>query len=129
MDDLEKLIWIEGLKNALQYDGKANLGSVMGKIMAEMPELRKKAKEIKKLIPPIITQINSLDKTAQKKKVLAFDPHALDEEEPEEEDKSLPPLPNAVDGEVVMRLAPYPSGALHIGNARMCVLNDQYVKR
>ena len=28
-----------------------------------------------------------------------------------------------------MRLAPYPSGALHIGNARMIVLNDEYVKR
>jgi glutamyl-tRNA synthetase len=28
-----------------------------------------------------------------------------------------------------MRLAPYPSGALHIGNARMVVLNDEYIKK
>ena len=28
-----------------------------------------------------------------------------------------------------MRLAPYPSGALHIGNARMVILNSEYAKR
>ena len=28
-----------------------------------------------------------------------------------------------------MRLAPFPSGPLHIGNARMVVLNDYYVKK
>src|SRR2546428_14186688 len=40
-----------------------------------------------------------------------------------------PPLPDAVDGKVVLRLAPYPSGPLHIGNARAVVLNDAYAKR
>src|SRR5437016_9902789 len=43
--------------------------------------------------------------------------------------KELPPLSNAVDGKVVLRLAPYPSGPLHIGNARAFVLNDAYAKK
>ncbi len=129
MDDIEKIIWIEGLKNALQYGGKANIGSIMGKIMAERVDLRARAKEIKNVIFPILSQINALDPASQKAKVLKLDPHALDEKETVEEEKTLPDLPNAIDGQVVMRLAPFPSGALHIGNARMCVLNDEYVKR
>ena len=44
------------------------------------------------------------------------------------EKKELPPLEN-VKKKVVMRLAPFPSGPLHIGNARMVILNDYYVKR
>src|SRR5437879_12419205 len=43
--------------------------------------------------------------------------------------KQPTPLPTAVDGKVVLRLAPYPSGPLHIGNARAFVLNDAYAKR
>src|SRR2546430_16962046 len=43
--------------------------------------------------------------------------------------KELPPLPDAVDGRVVLRLAPHPSGPLHIGNARAFVLNDAYAKK
>ncbi|MEJ2294003.1 MAG: glutamate--tRNA ligase, partial [Candidatus Lokiarchaeota archaeon] len=47
-----------------------------------------------------------------------------------EEEKTLPDLPDLDQfKQVVMRLAPYPSGALHIGNARMIVLNNEYVKR
>ncbi|MCK4285494.1 MAG: glutamate--tRNA ligase, partial [Candidatus Lokiarchaeota archaeon] len=46
------------------------------------------------------------------------------------EEKKLPPLPEIDEFEkIVMRLAPYPSGALHIGNARMVILNDEYVKK
>ena len=44
--------------------------------------------------------------------------------------KELPELPNLTHfKKVIMRLAPYPSGALHIGNARMIILNDEYTKR
>ena len=35
----------------------------------------------------------------------------------------------AIEGKVVMRIAPYPSVALHIGNTRQLILNDYYVNR
>ena len=39
----------------------------------------------------------------------------------------LPELEN--NKNVVMRLAPFPSGPLHIGNARPYIINDEYVKK
>jgi glutamyl-tRNA synthetase len=50
------------------------------------------------------------------------------EEKRHEEKHELNPLPN-VKGKVIMRMAPFPSGPLHIGNSRMAILNDEYVKR
>lgn len=131
MDELEKVVRIEALKNALKYEN-AQVNSVMGKIMAEKPEFRSRAKDVIKTVKRIVNEINEWDEDKQKKMVLDLDPHALDEEESKPEEKTLPELPNAKIGDkdkpVVMRLAPYPSGALHIGNARMIVLNDEYVK-
>lgn len=48
--------------------------------------------------------------------------------EKQEKIHELPELEGAENG-VVMRLAPNPSGPLHIGHTRMAILNDEYVKR
>ena len=130
MDEIDKIIWIEGLKNAVKFNGKANPKAIMGKLMRDRPELRQKGNELKPRVAQIISKVNSLSITEQKQKVLKLDAHALDKKEkigPEK--KVLPELPGAISKKVVMRLAPYPSGALHIGNARMVVLNDEYVKK
>jgi len=42
--------------------------------------------------------------------------------------EGLKELPNVKEGKVIMRLAPFPSGPLHIGNARNMILNDEYAK-
>ncbi|MCF2139581.1 MAG: glutamate--tRNA ligase [Candidatus Lokiarchaeota archaeon] len=130
MDEIDKIIWIEGLKNAIHFKGKANNKAVIGKLMRDRPDLRSQGKIIKPKVQVIVEQINQLTIEEQTKKVLQLDSHALDpEEKAQKEEKILPDLPNAEKGKVIMRLAPYPSGALHIGNARMVVLNDEYVKR
>ncbi|MHA1720781.1 MAG: glutamate--tRNA ligase [Promethearchaeota archaeon] len=130
MDEIDKIIWIEGLKNAVKFNGKANPKAIMGKLMRDRPELRQQGKEIKPKIAQILSKINSLSIEEQKIKVLKLDAHALDKKEKAgPEKKVLPELPGAEPKKVVMRLAPYPSGALHIGNARMVVLNDEYVKK
>ena len=130
MDEIDKIIWIEGLKNAVKFNGKANPKAIMGKLMRDLPELRQKGEELKPRVAHIISKVNSLSILEQKQKVLKLDSHSLDKKEkvgPEK--KILPDLPGAISKKVVMRLAPYPSGALHIGNARMVVLNDEYVKK
>jgi len=129
MNDLENMIWLEGLKNAIKFSGKADAKAILGKIMKERADLRSQSQTLKPLIEKIMSEINALDIESQKQKVLAIDAHALDKEERGPEKKILPDLPNAQSGKPVFRLAPFPSGALHIGNARMIVLNDEYCKR
>ncbi len=128
-EELEKFLWIFALKNAVKHQSVPQKGAIMKKIMGEFPELRKEAKKISVKLEEIIPKIENMSHRERINKLLSLNPKALEEEETQEEEKGLPPLPNLDKHEkVVMRLAPYPSGALHIGNARMIVLNDEYVK-
>ncbi|MFX1408904.1 MAG: glutamate--tRNA ligase [Promethearchaeota archaeon] len=128
--EIKKILWIAGLKNALKFNGKPDKKAIMGKLMAQMPELRPHVKKIKPILDGIMVEISNLTLEQQESKLSQLDPHALDKKESKEEKKELPELPRLDEfKKVVMRLAPYPSGALHIGNARMIVLNDAYVKK
>ncbi|MFX1327788.1 MAG: glutamate--tRNA ligase [Promethearchaeota archaeon] len=129
-EDIKRILWLSGLKNAVKFDGKPNKKAIMGKLMASRPDLKSQTKVVLPLLDQIIEEIVKLNPEEQKNKLLELDPHALDKKETIEEKKELPELPNISKfKKIVMRLAPYPSGALHIGNARMIILNDQYVRR
>ncbi|MHA1729105.1 MAG: glutamate--tRNA ligase [Promethearchaeota archaeon] len=133
MEGAERILTIEALKNAVEFK-KVRSKAVLGKLMQQMPEYRKKPKEIMPILDKVVKKVNELSKEQCIKELLKLDPHAFEEEKTKSaEEKVLPDLPNAEIGNkkipVVMRLAPYPSGALHIGNARMLVLNDEYVKK
>ncbi|MGC8812641.1 MAG: glutamate--tRNA ligase, partial [Candidatus Aenigmatarchaeota archaeon] len=123
---MEEKILKHCLINAVKYGGKAKVDAVLGKILAENPELKEKREELLKKIKEAVKEVNSLSLDEQKRKLKEL---GIEIEKPKVEKKELPPLPNAEVGKVVMRLAPYPSGPLHIGNARMVILNDEYVKR
>ncbi|MBS7279539.1 MAG: glutamate--tRNA ligase [Candidatus Freyarchaeota archaeon] len=128
--NLEQIILKYALANAVKFGGTANQKAVMGKIIAENPDLKSQIKEVGKLASQIIEDVNKYTLDQQKKKLLEIAPELLEEEKRVEEVKELPPLPNVERyKQVVMRLAPYPSGPLHIGNTRMVILNDEYVKR
>ncbi len=129
-EEIKETIWIRGLKNAINFGGKPNRKAVMGKLMAERKDLQSQAKNVIPILNQIIEEIENLSLEQQKKRLLELDPKALEKKEIKEESKELPPLPDIENYErIVMRLAPYPSGALHIGNARGIVLNDEYVKK
>ncbi|MHA1271251.1 MAG: glutamate--tRNA ligase [Candidatus Helarchaeota archaeon] len=125
-DDLNKIIRELAIRNAIKHDGKASEKAVLGMFLGKYKEYKSQIKEIREIITEIIEDINSM--TIEQLKSI-YTPTKKSIIQPFEE-KELPPLPNAEKySKIIMRLAPYPSGPLHIGNARMVILNDYYIKR
>ncbi|MEX2719597.1 MAG: glutamate--tRNA ligase [Candidatus Sigynarchaeum springense] len=133
--DLKIIIRKSALINAAKYNGTAQAGSVLSAIMGEMKELRSKAKEIKPLVEEAVKEVNAMAIDRIMAELATFGINA-DELGPKrkEEKEGLPPLPDMekTSGHLpytpIFRMAPFPSGPLHIGNARMVVLNDEYAK-
>ncbi|UCE80927.1 MAG: glutamate--tRNA ligase [Methanobacteriota archaeon] len=125
--NVEAVVRKYALQNAVFYGGKATIGAVMGKVMAENPDLRPRAKEISTLAESIVAEVNAMPSEAQRKSLQENAPDLLVRETKPKE-FSLPDLA-AVEGPVRMRIAPNPSGPLHVGHSRMAILNDEYVKR
>jgi len=121
---MRELIRKYALKNAVEH-GDAQKQAVIGKVFADDPELKQEAEEVVQEAEEIIEKVNGLSQEEMEAEKQQFT-----YESEQEDDDSLPDLPEADSEEgVTMRIAPFPSGMLHIGNARMAVLNDEYVKR
>lgn len=125
--ELKEDIRKTALLNAIKHEGKAQTGSVIGKILGEKPDLRSKIKEISTLVNKIVKEVNTLSFDEQKSIVEENWPEALVKEKVEKE-KHLPPLPN-VDKyrQVVTRFSPNPDCVLHLGSARAIILCHEYV--
>ncbi len=132
MDDLELEIRKAVLDNAVKYDGIPTVSSVMSALLGSRSDLRSRASEVKQLVQRLVEEITKMSKEDQIRELKKLAPELLKSHDKTEtlEDKEPPELPN-VDkwSKIVMRLAPFPSGPLHVGNARMVILNDYYVKR
>ncbi len=127
MADVLSEIRKAALLNALNFGGKANAKAVAGKILGAIPEARKDIAGTMKLVEKIVSEINAMPPELQKKEAEKLDVKP-EQKRAATEEKKLPELPKATKGKVVMRLAPNPNGPLHIGHARMIVLNDEYAK-
>lgn len=111
------------LENALKYEGKANTGSVLSALFSEGLDKSEITNYIP-LIQEVVNEVNSLDSEKQK---IELDNSGIQISKREVRE-GLPELTNAIKGKVVTRFAPFPSGPLHLGNARPLILNDEYVK-
>ncbi len=123
---LDKVIRKYALENAIKYQGKANAGSVIGKVISEFPEEDKQ--KLIQSVQEAVKEVNRIILAEQIKEAEKKYPEILKKKEKAKEERILHELPN-VKGKVVMRFAPYPSGPLHIGNARPAILNDEYCKK
>jgi len=127
--EVRELIRRIALLNAISYEGKAEVQPVLGKILAERPHLKEKVKHVASVAAEVVEEVNKLSLEQQRKIVERRWPEALVEEKVEEE-RGLPPLPNAEKYErVVTRFAPNPDCVLHLGSARAIILCYEYAKR
>lgn len=127
MDDLALFIRKFALDNARRYNGVPNQGSVVGKILAERPELKQKLKEVMPQIRAVCDEVKLLPVEKQVEELQKIAPELLEDRKIVEE-KKLKPLKNAEKGKVVMRLAPSPSGMQHIGHGVVFSLSHLYCK-
>lgn len=111
--------------NAAKY-GKANEKAVMGKVMAENPELRSRVKEVLEMVRECIAEFESLSEGEKGELIRKFSIEKA--EKKREQVIALPPLEKAEKGKVVMRFAPNPNGPPTLGSARGIIVNGEYVK-
>ncbi len=119
----EKKIKAYVLKNSIAYNGKANPGAVVSSLFNEGLE-KSKVKEIMPKIKKIIEKVSKLNLDKQKKEFEKIK-EIISERKVRE---GLSELPNAEKG-VVMRIAPSPSGAMHVGHALTASISYVYVKK
>lgn len=119
----KKKIEAYALANALAHEGKAKAEAVLPKLFQEGLQ-KEDIEKIMPLIQQIVKKVNAMKIKEQQNLFSEYEKII----KKREERKGLPPLPNTVQGNVVMRFAPFPSGPLHLGNAKPIILNDEYCK-
>ncbi len=126
--EVRELIRKFALLNAVQHEGKARESPVMGKILAEKPQLKTEIKQVAQLIKEIVQEVNSLSLSKQREIIEENWPELLTKRKIEEE-KGLPPLPNAEKYPLIItRFSPNPDCVLHLGSARAIILCYEYAR-
>ncbi len=120
------IIFKHALKNAFEFAGKVNKNVVLGQTLREKPELKNNVPQLMKEIEQVSKEVETLSAEQISQELQKKAPELLQKEEKIEGPLKL--LPNAKKGKVVVRIAPSPSGPLHIGHAYGTSLNNEYAK-
>ncbi len=125
---MEEIILKYVLQNSIQFQGQANSKAVLGAVLKENPELKKDVSAVLKEIGKAVEEIGKLTLEQQQQKLQKIAPELAHQKKEILPEGPLKPLPNAEKGKVVLRIAPSPSGPLHIGHAYGVSLNYEYAK-
>ncbi|MCI4325945.1 MAG: glutamate--tRNA ligase [Thermoplasmata archaeon] len=117
------------LENAVEHGGEPRAGPIVARLLATDPSVRSRAAELTALVAETIAAVTALSADARATALASLGGAEVAAVRPTRAVGELPALAGAEPGKVVLRMAPFPSGALHIGNARMIFLNDYYRRR
>lgn len=102
----------------------------MARLLGSDPALRSRAEEVRSAVAEAVAEVAGLSSEARAQALAALGgPEAAPKERATADEPRMPELPGALPGKVVLRLAPFPSGTLHIGNGRMIFVNQYYRER
>ncbi|MCX8184894.1 MAG: glutamate--tRNA ligase [Sulfolobales archaeon] len=131
VEKVRELALKHALKNAVDHGGRALESAVISKLLGELPELRKYARQIVEVVREVVAYVNSLTPEEQHKLVRERFSDIFEEAEQlkHRKEKVLPPLPNVGKYRVVRtRFAPNPDFYIHLGNARPALLSYEYAR-
>ena len=125
MGKYEKEIKAYALRNAVEF-GKADASKILPKLF-QHGLLKEEIKEVMPEIVQIVKEVNKFSEQERKKLLEEFKDSIKIREE---KDKGLAELPGIEKiKKLVFRAAPFPSGALHLGNAKTFMLNYLYAEK
>jgi len=127
--ELNEVIWKHALKNALEHEGKAQSGAVVGKVAALMPETKGRLVALMPEIQAVVEQVNKLGLEEAKARLAEFE--GKYELKKAERRVGLPELEWFFEGKEKCRtrLAPNPNGPFHLGHSRQAVLSWLYAQK
>tara|TARA_Y100000034_G_scaffold20758_2_gene23831 strand:+ start:14544 stop:16241 length:1698 start_codon:yes stop_codon:yes gene_type:complete len=128
--EIENLILKFALQNAVKFNGRANPGAIVGKLLGDKPELKSQMKEIGKEISRIVKHVNLMKRESQVAKLKEIDPSLLEKKKKvSKRQAGLQELQGAEDGKVNTRIPPEPSKYNHLGHALAFLINYLYAKK
>ncbi len=128
--ELEKRIRRLAVENSIAHGGAPRPGPIVARLLATDPSLRSRADEVRAGAEAVVAAVSSLGPEALARELAALGgPEPERSREKASEGGEFPDLPGAVPGKVVLRMAPFPSGVLHVGHARMLYVHQHYRER
>ncbi|MGC8478344.1 MAG: glutamate--tRNA ligase [Candidatus Micrarchaeia archaeon] len=117
------------IKNAVEYGGKANPGSVFSKVLSKVG----KSADIKSLqleIQKVVEEVNAMSKASQEEEYSKYKEEFEQEYSEKVKNTSAPrmELKGAVKGNFSTRFAPEPSGYMHIGHAKVVFMEQEFAR-
>jgi glutamyl-tRNA synthetase len=114
------------LQNMIKFQGSANPKAILGPTLKHFPQFKSQVPNVLKIINQIIQELQGQSVEQLSSKLQELAPELLEQKTAQKIKGPLKPLKNAINNQVIVRIAPSPSGPLHIGHAYGALLNQTY---